>query len=90
MNIFKMNSLSNFNKIDATFGDLLYVDPTLEYDIDWITGRIIPEEEPYYFERCEPCILISSSDTRQYIFVLTKTGKIVRTNYRGAFLPCSL
>lgn len=77
-----MNLFFNSNK----FGDLLYVDPTLEYDIDWITGRSLPEELTYYFERCEPCIYISSN--KHYIVVFTKTGKIVRTSYMGAFVHC--
>lgn len=72
--------------MNIEYGSLLYVDPTIEYDIDWITGRTLPEELIYYFDRSEPCIYISSN--KQYIEVFTKCGKIVRTSYMGAFVQC--
>lgn len=84
MNHFKKNLSLNYDR-NHKIGDLVIVDPTMEYDIDWIVGKILPGDKAYYFERYEICLLINVID---YIYVLTKNCSLVKTNHRGAFLSC--
>ncbi len=67
-------------------GDLLIVNPDINYDIDWIIGRTLIEEDPYYFDISEPCILLE--DNSSYIYVLVTNGKIIRTYYKEVFIKC--
>jgi len=67
-------------------GDLFIVNPDINYDIDWIMGRTMIEDDPYYFDISEPCILLE--DNLSYIYVLVTSGKIVKTYYREVFIKC--
>ena len=67
-------------------GDLIMVNPDINYDIDWIIGRTLLEEEPYYFDISEPCILLENNPS--HIYVLVTDGKIIRTYYKEVFIKC--
>jgi hypothetical protein len=70
-----------------TPGNLVKLNPNIDYDIDWITGRIISDNlSPYYFEYYELLIIINIDD--DYLYLLNNEGKLIKTPYKDYFIAC--
>lgn len=68
-------------------GDLVRLQPDMGYEIDWISGRVVNHfYDPYYFDICEICVLISKD--YDYFYLLNAQGNIIMTPHKEYFILC--